>query len=245
MRRERDMRPRIVRILCVWGAMGVFVSIHATAADAQPSGSVNATLLRRPSVIRVRHASLEVLYDQRDHESAYSDYSSNAPGADLTDSSGADDFLVPAGESWAVQVVDAVGIDLGGLASERVRFFTDDGGLPGKVIATIRNVRGANIGGVLSIPLGSGAPILPAGHYWVAVQANSLGGWYWNVRTIGTNSPAAWENPRDGFGTGCTTWADLNACMRTHLGDLMFAIEGQRQYRVGGVQRSMLSPTRD
>src|SRR6266508_2519791 len=101
-----------------------------------------------------------VLYDQVDQPSRTSVGSSNGPGADPEDASGADDFAVPLVETWLVKAVDVVGVDFSEKPSERVRFYLDHGGHPGTVIATIRNVAGINSGGVLSIPLGSHAPTL-------------------------------------------------------------------------------------
>ncbi len=168
-----------------------------------------------------------VLYDQVDQPSRTSVGSSNGPGADPEDASGADDFAVPLVETWLVKAVDVVGVDFSEKPSERVRFYLDHGGHPGTVIATIRNVAGINSGGVLSIPLGSHAPTLEAGHYWVAVQSNQPQHlFFWRLRTVETARPAAWENPLDGFGTGCTTWRKLNSCFGFDYGDFMFALEG-------------------
>ena len=155
-----------------------------------------------------------MLYDQRDHYGPDSFFSDNEQGANPLDSSVADDFVVPG--------------PFGSAVTERVRFYLDAGGLPGGVIATIRNAQGTLVGGSLSIPLGPSAPTLSSGHYWVAVQGNTRGGWLWNTRTVTDNGPAAWENPRNGYGTGCITWGTLNACLNTDVGDFMFALEGLR-----------------
>ena len=48
------------------------------------------------------------------------------------------------------------------------------------------------------------------GHYWVSVQARqdiiTSGFWLWHNRTVQSNSGAAWQNPGNGFGTGCIIW---------------------------------------
>ena len=52
---------------------------------------------------------------------------------------------------------------------------------------------------------------LGAGTYWVSVQANQnlipQGQWGWRDRSVQSNTNASWQNPGNGFGTGCTTWA--------------------------------------
>jgi hypothetical protein len=58
--------------------------------------------------------------------------------------------------------------------------------------------------------------ILPEGHYWVSVQARQditqAGFWLWHNRTIQSNAGAAWQNPGNGFGTGCVVWIRRVTC---------------------------------
>ena len=72
---------------------------------------------------------------------------------------------------------------------------------------------------------------LPAGTYWVSVQAvqdfNPTGQWFWHNRTVQSNAGAAWQNPGDGYGTGCITWDRKNACMPDQVWpDQVFSILG-------------------
>ncbi|PYJ28500.1 MAG: hypothetical protein DME90_07615 [Verrucomicrobia bacterium] len=72
---------------------------------------------------------------------------------------------------------------------------------------------------------------LPAGTYWVSVQAvqdfNPNGQWFWHNRTVQSNAGAAWQNPGDGYGTGCITWNRKNACMPDQVWpDQVFSILG-------------------
>jgi hypothetical protein len=57
---------------------------------------------------------------------------------------------------------------------------------------------------------------LPEGHFWVSVQARQditqAGFWLWHNRTIQSNVGAAWQNPGDGFGTGCVNWIRKITC---------------------------------
>jgi hypothetical protein len=72
---------------------------------------------------------------------------------------------------------------------------------------------------------------LPSGTYWVSVQArqdfNTNGQWFWHNRTVQTNAGAAWQNPGDGYATGCITWNRKNACMADQVWpDQVFQILG-------------------
>jgi hypothetical protein len=53
--------------------------------------------------------------------------------------------------------------------------------------------------------------------YWVSMQVNmdySAGGyWQWDTRPLFEwDHEALWENPLDGWGTGCTSWHTLAVC---------------------------------
>ena len=72
---------------------------------------------------------------------------------------------------------------------------------------------------------------LPSGTYWISVQAvqdlNPNGQWFWHNRTVQSNAGAVWQNPGDGYGTGCTTWNRKNACMPDQVWpDQVFQILG-------------------
>ena len=92
--------------------------------------------------------------------------------------------------------------------SANVNFYSDSGGLPGSQVATRPNLTVGDTNGSLTISIPS-AVTLPAGHYWVSVQANMdfpVGGqWGWTDRTVQSNNEAAWQNPGGGFGV-CPTW---------------------------------------
>jgi hypothetical protein len=69
------------------------------------------------------------------------------------------------------------------------------------------------------------------GTYWVSVQArqdlNPSGQWYWHNRTVQSNAEATWQNPGDGYGTGCITWNRKNACIPDQVWpDQVFQILG-------------------
>jgi hypothetical protein len=71
---------------------------------------------------------------------------------------------------------------------------------------------------------------LPAGTYWVSVQArldlSPNGQWFWANRATQSNSPAAWQNPGGAFGF-CPTWSVKTTCFPTSVGaDQLFRLNG-------------------
>ena len=72
--------------------------------------------------------------------------------------------------------------------------------------------------------------VLPAGHYWISVYANTeLGNaqWGWEPSSGPYNYEAVWENPGDGFGTGYTTWTPITTVWQgTTETDFSFALFG-------------------
>jgi len=155
-----------------------------------------------------------VLYEQMDaglSSVASQDFES---ANDDEDSTAADDFTVPSGESWSIDRVDVLGSWFGGTggpaAISRVRLYEASGTLPGSPIFTeLSSPADGGVSPSFSLPV-SGAPALPTGHYWVSVQAimdeNPSGRWLWAGTEVQFGDPAAWQNPGDGFGKGCTTF---------------------------------------
>jgi hypothetical protein len=193
---------------------------HASTARVFPSQSVEA-----------------VLYDQNDNDSGIGITSQNFEASlDLYDNQGADDFKVPTGFIWKVTEVDVTGVYYNGpgpAPSVHVTIYKNKGGLPGsKVVADYPAIVPADNGfGSFQITLPTGAK-LQAGRYWVSVQANlefAVGGqWGWEGRTVQSGQMAAWRNPGDGFGTGCSTWNYESTCIPSGQGpDKMFTIKGR------------------
>jgi len=133
---------------------------------------------------------------------------------DAFDCQSADDFVVPAGEIWNVTQVNVGGTfsATGGPAtSVNVTFYDNSGTLPGPtVVATYANVATFALAPNFNITLPSAAS-LPAGTYWVSVQANMNfspnGQWFWsNFGAANIGSQYAWRNPGSGFGTPCVNF---------------------------------------
>lgn len=182
--------------------------------------------------------ALPIIYSQNDNSAGIAVSSQNfEPSMNAFDNAGADDFTIPAGQRWLIQAVIVTGFYFNGPGpadSETVTFYRDAGGLPGAVIST-QTVVGTDNAGSFTIRLPS--PVrLRQGTYWVSVVANQNltpdGQWGWETRTIQNGNPAAWQNPGDGFGTGCTTWANMQGCIGFGEGpDFMFALFGRVRTR--------------
>ena len=134
---------------------------------------------------------------------------------DAFDSQGADDFVVPAGQTWNVNEVDVAGVYFNGpgpAASFNVYFYQNTGVLPATPVYTATGLAYSGNPDFV-IPLTTPASLSGGGggtSYWVSVQARmdfSPGGEFgWEDRTVQSNNPAAWRNPGGGFGTACTDW---------------------------------------
>jgi hypothetical protein len=104
------------------------------------------------------------------------------------------------------------------------------GHLPGALIAAFLNRPYSGTPPDFTIDLPN--PLLvSAGTYWVSVQARQdfkpSGRWFWHNRTVQSNAGAVWQNPGDGYGTGCTSWNRKNACMPDQVWpDQVFQIIG-------------------
>jgi hypothetical protein len=104
------------------------------------------------------------------------------------------------------------------------------GNLPGGLIAARFNRPYTGTPPDFTINLVSLVTLGP-GTYWISVQARqdfkAAGQWFWHNRTIQSNAGAAWQNPGDGYGTGCITWNRKNACMPDQVSpDQVFQVLG-------------------
>ena len=169
------------------------------------------------------------------------------PALDNHDSFAADDFGIPAGQIWNITEVHVIGESSEPPAppdSFHVFFYTDSAALPGTLVAS-RLANPYSGFGEFLITLTS--PVtLPEGAYWVSVQAredySAFGEWFWDNRSVISNSGAAWQNPGGGFGVGCLTWDRKTACLLTQNGpDQLFRLVGTVG-RVGPTPRVRPSP---
>ncbi|MEJ2103488.1 MAG: T9SS type A sorting domain-containing protein, partial [Ignavibacteriaceae bacterium] len=173
----------------------------------------------KPALIGKGHvqwipAETDVLYEQMANAGTNSLTSQNFEASlDTYDNQGADDFEVPAGETWSIESIDVLGAYYNGTGpatSFNVYFYNDASGFPGTVAGQLENASFTDPGGLGSVSIAFSPAIeLSAGSYWVSVQCNmdySVGGqWGWTEQTQ-TATESEWENPGGAFGTTCSTW---------------------------------------
>jgi hypothetical protein len=178
-----------------------------------------------------------VLYDQTDNMGANSITSQEfEPAFTVYDNQAADDFLIPTGTTWTIEMLYIPGAYFSGFGptpAVNVYFYADNGGLPANTaLYTYDGLTSFtdNGTGTLTIDLSASPTVLASGTYWVSVQADmdfAVGGqWGWTERTVQSNSASAWRNPGNGFGTGCTNWSNRVGCLVGSEPDLVFQILG-------------------
>ncbi len=174
-----------------------------------------------------------VLYDQYDNagtdvtvSATFTDFPTS--GADL-----ADDFVVPTGQTWNVQSIDADGayfFGVGPAIDWNVFFYADNAGFPGAQVYSTTHQPVQQNGSTFTVNLPSPA-VLSAGTYWVEIQANmtfgTQGEWGWSNRTVTSYNAAAWQNPGGGLGV-CRSWSRRGATCGTDPS------EPDQMYRLNG-----------
>jgi hypothetical protein len=206
-----------------------------------PHISRSSPEVRTTGPLPVPEFSFVVLHDQYDNatiEEPVDIISQDAETAfDFFDSQAADDFIVPAGQTWEISEVDVLGrYDGPGPAGSFHVFFYDNGAgnLPGTLIESRpANPYTGNSDFVITL---TSPVILSEGHYWVSVQSRqdiqTTGFWLWHDRDVQSHVSAAWQNPGGGFPTGnCLIWSRKVACL--NLGqaapDQVFRLVGTAQ----------------
>lgn len=178
-----------------------------------------------------------VLYDQTDSP-AGAGFTSQVfePANAAFDCRAADDFTVPVPDvQWDVSGLQVAGAYLGAGPTPLldVEVFAGGGSVPSATAACSYIGLQAGIdfsddgSGNFDVALPA-ACVLPAGDYWLSVRVDmdsAVGQWLWVERTVQTGSPFAWENPGDGFGTGCVAWSPAGGC-GAGAPDLIFALLG-------------------
>jgi hypothetical protein len=178
-----------------------------------------------------------VLYDQTDSP-AGAGFTSQVfePASSAFDCRAGDDFTVPAPDvEWDIAGIVVLGAYLGSGPTPLidVEVFTDGGSIPSSTalcsyIGLQAGVDFTDDGnGNLDIALPT-LCVAPAGDYWLSVRADmdsTVGQWLWVERTTQSGASFAWENPGDGFGTGCVSWTPAGGCGASSP-DLLFALFG-------------------
>ena len=186
-------------------------------ANSLPTVSTGPMRVTRAVVPPAPALPQSVLYDQYNNGDGVGTLSAMFTDSPTLNSDLADDFVVPSGQTWTVQSIDADGVYFNGggpATSFNVIFYIDSGGVPGAIVGGALFLPFTQSGSTFTVPLGG--VILSTGHYWVEIQANmtfSVGGeWAWSNRTVQNNSPAQWQNPGGGFGV-CPSWMPRTTCM--------------------------------
>lgn len=191
-----------------------------------PTGLTSIPVLPHPKAPQV------VLYDQ---------YNNNGPNATLSatftdfptfSADLADDFVVPAGQTWNISSIDADGVYFNGpgpASSFNVFIYANNGTLPGTQVFSATNISISQVGTTFTANL-SPAACLTEGTYWIEIQANmtfgTQGEWGWTDRTVQSNNSAAWQNTGGGFGV-CPTWMAKLICIPTASGpDCVYRLNG-------------------
>ena len=202
----------------------------AAASGLMPPATGSAGAHSLPG-LPMPQAPQVVLYDQYNNggpNATRSSTFSDLPdfGTDL-----ADDFVVPAGQTWNVQSIDADGSYLYGPGPANdwnVFIYADSAGLPGPQVFRATNQPVVVVGTTFTVNLPVAA-VLSAGTYWIEIQANMTfdpqGEWDWTDRMIQSNSGAALRNPGGAVGCG-TDWIRKIFCVESMDPDQVFRING-------------------
>ena len=193
------------------------------------SGAGAAHVVKVP---RPPRAPQVVLYDQYDNASTTASLSATFTDFPTFDADLADDFIVPGGQTWNVESIDADGVYFNGFGPAtdwNVFIYADSGGFPGTQVYSTLNQPVTVSGTTFTVNL-SPAAVLAAGTYWIEIQANMTfateGEWGWTDRTVQSNNEAKWQNPGGGFAI-CPSWTDKLTCIPTAGGpDQVYRING-------------------
>ena len=178
-----------------------------------------------------------ILYEQMDPESTGWASQDFEAAYDIYDCQGADDFSVPTGVTWQVDAVTAIGSGAPGPFNlANVYFYQDAGGMPAATAyLSFMGLTATDNAGVLTVAIPGGAT-LPAGDYWFSIQDAApfgvSGQWFWTKNLVQNNTMAYWQNPANGFGTGATTWTDVQTAFG-ETKDFCFSLEGESYVEIG------------
>lgn len=142
------------------------------------------------------------------------------PSQSNFDTEGADDFVVPAGETWNIDSVITLGtynfFSPPALIPTIVAIYNDDNGEPGTLVAQ-DTVADGDPDNDQDLEVYLNSPIsLSAGKYWVSVRVyTSSVPWYWlRIPNLVSPDPSHWRNPGGGYNL-CNNWAPLVSCINT------------------------------
>jgi len=221
------MHKRTPTLICLLLCLLVTAAAASASSPAAPRDPPDAgPAVPSPFMYPRNVSGRAVLYSQTGTYSA-AIVATNAIGDDVFDSYAADDFTVSHSAGWTVSAFNfAVTFQDGAPdpgTTYNVNVFADAGGVPNDAVPP--RCAGVDLSGTLdathtalSVALPT-ACLLPAGLYWVVLQANlnasvSENKMYWSSWRSATppGAPAHWKNPSDAFFTGCLTWRPTTRC---------------------------------
>jgi hypothetical protein len=179
-----------------------------------------------PAKLALPAAPNVVLLDQ--YNSPLNNYivSANRTDNPIASAEAADDFVVPAGETWEINQVDVRSpVGFANPTSFNIFIYTEASTLPDTPVYTATNlaVGGTNPNYIITLTTPAD---LATGTYWIAVQGNIVGAnWYWQGRTVLNNNSTAWREA-GGYGTGCLNWTRLSTCSGFTWPGQMFRLNG-------------------
>ena len=212
---------RLNNIFLVLAAMIMVVGVNNLFADIPVIGGAT-----NPAARIFIATDQDLLVDQFDDPLPDSGYTAqNFEAAfDAFDNEVADDFTVPAGESWTIEQILLLGVyyncvTCGPANSVHITFYNDASLAPGAVVAGPYDIVPTldTLGSfILDV---TAAPVLASGTYWMGLYVNmdfAVGGqWAWIENDILHGSGALWQNPGGGFGTPCASWGLPATCFAT------------------------------
>ncbi len=158
---------------------------------------------------------------------------------DDNDTLAADDFTVPAGQTWTLEraLVDGRALDgVGTTNLVNVFLFNNVGTLPDAT--PFYSMAPLTADASRPTPTSTwpfpSVPALGPGTYWFGAQARldfnadpNDNTWLWSVVATQRGNKAAYRNPGNGFDTGCTTFAVMDDCVtEVNKPDMSFRLEG-------------------
>jgi hypothetical protein len=229
------MRVRVIAVIGVAASVATIVgnangASRPTPNAARAGGHASRAAANGSGVLLFANSDNDagIGVSSQNFESQYAAYNSAA----------ADDFFVPANTTWHVTVVDVNGVFYNGSGpdgseTESVTFYKNTKGVPGLVKATY-TLQGLDNSGSFAITLPGKGITLKGGRrgktFWLSVAINMPfhpnGQWAWETSTNAVDNTNVWENPSNGYGTGCTTWTVLSSCFAGEGQSQMFALLG-------------------
>jgi hypothetical protein len=198
------------------------------ASGASPVNRLLAAIAVLPLIAGGALAAKSAVLWEQDADSGLT-VNSQSSGGD--GDAAADDFVVPAGQTWLVKEVDVTGVyfnSTGPAASEVVTFYSNRKGLPHRIQQGPFTLNCTDNAGSFQCVLPKRVK-LRSGTWWVSFVTNcdfnTCGEWGWDVSATVHSNEAVWENPPGGG--ACASWQPLHVCFGGAPADLAFRLIGR------------------